>query len=119
MPCSIPVTTTIITGLANEKQTDTSLDALRRALLQALMDQGLVNEQQIREMLAENEGKFQRLAARRVVESIDRATGRRRLSNASRRTTTTRSSNNGTALDKVKFRSRCRATFVSKSLKKD
>ena len=41
------------------KETDNSLDALRRALLQALMDQGLVDEQQIREMLAENEGKFQ------------------------------------------------------------
>src|ERR1700752_1986258 len=41
-----------------QKSTDTSLDALRRALLQALMDQGLVNEQQIREMLAQNEGKF-------------------------------------------------------------
>src|SRR4029434_10504285 len=40
------------------KQTDSSLDALRRALLQALMDRGLVSEQQIREMLAENEGKF-------------------------------------------------------------
>ena len=40
------------------KSTDTSLDALRRALLQALMDQGLVNENQIREMLAQNEGKF-------------------------------------------------------------
>ncbi len=40
------------------RQTDTSLDALRRALLKALMDQDLVNEQQIREMLAENEGKF-------------------------------------------------------------
>ena len=41
------------------KQTDTSLDALRAALLQALMDKGLVNEQQLREMLAENDGKFQ------------------------------------------------------------
>ena len=40
------------------KSNDTSLDALRRALLQALMDQGLVNEQQIREMIAQNEGKF-------------------------------------------------------------
>ena len=40
------------------RSNDTSLDALRRALLQALMDQGLVNEQQIREMLAQNEGKF-------------------------------------------------------------
>jgi len=39
-------------------QVDTSLDALRRALLQALMEKGLVDEQQIREMLAENEGKF-------------------------------------------------------------
>jgi len=40
------------------KSTDTSLDALRRALLQALMDKGLVNEQQVREMLAQNEGNF-------------------------------------------------------------
>ncbi|MGH9871523.1 MAG: vWA domain-containing protein [Pyrinomonadaceae bacterium] len=37
---------------------DTSLDALRRALLQALMDQGLLEERQIQEMLADNEGKF-------------------------------------------------------------
>jgi Ca-activated chloride channel homolog len=40
------------------RETDTTLDALRRALLQALMDQGLVGEQQVREMLAENEGNF-------------------------------------------------------------
>ncbi len=37
---------------------DTSLDALRRALLQALADQGLLDERQIQEMLADNEGKF-------------------------------------------------------------
>jgi len=37
---------------------DTSLDSLRRALLQALMDQGLVDERQVQEMLADNEGKF-------------------------------------------------------------
>jgi len=37
---------------------DSSLDALRRALLQALMDQGLLSQQQIKEMLAENENKF-------------------------------------------------------------
>ena len=40
------------------KHMDTSLDTLRRALLQALMDQGLVSEQQIQEMIAQNEGKF-------------------------------------------------------------
>ena len=40
------------------KSTDTSLDALRRALLSTLMQQGLVDEHQIREMLADNEGKF-------------------------------------------------------------
>ena len=40
------------------KPTDTSLDALRAALLQALMEKGLVDEQQVREMLTENEGKF-------------------------------------------------------------
>jgi Ca-activated chloride channel homolog len=37
---------------------DTSLDALRRALLQALIDQGLLDERQIQEMLADNEGKY-------------------------------------------------------------
>lgn len=37
---------------------DTSLDALRRALLQALLDQGLLGERQVQEMLADNEGKF-------------------------------------------------------------
>ncbi len=37
---------------------DTSLDSLRRALLQALMDQGLLDERQIQEMLADNEDKF-------------------------------------------------------------
>ena len=40
------------------KTRDTSIDALRAALLRALMDQGLVTEQQVQEMLAENEGKF-------------------------------------------------------------
>jgi Ca-activated chloride channel homolog len=37
---------------------DTSLDALRRALLQALLEQRLIDEHQVRDMLAENEGKF-------------------------------------------------------------
>ncbi len=37
---------------------DTSLDALRRALMQALLDQGLLNEFQVQEMLADNDGKF-------------------------------------------------------------
>jgi len=37
---------------------DTSLDALRRALLQALMDQGLLDKRQVQEMLTDNEGKF-------------------------------------------------------------
>src|SRR5438132_4031154 len=38
---------------------DTSLDALRRALLQALTDQGLLSQHQIQQMLDENEGKYQ------------------------------------------------------------
>jgi len=36
---------------------DTTLDALRRALLQALLDQGLLDQRQVQEMLADNEGK--------------------------------------------------------------
>jgi Ca-activated chloride channel family protein len=38
---------------------DTSLDALRHALLQALMDQGLLSQHQIQQMLDENEGKYE------------------------------------------------------------
>src|SRR6266516_2676195 len=38
---------------------DTSLDALRRALLQALIDQGLLSQHQIQQMLDENEGRYQ------------------------------------------------------------
>ena len=41
-----------------KRSQDTTLDALRRALLQALMDQGLLDQRQIKEMLADNEGKF-------------------------------------------------------------
>jgi Ca-activated chloride channel family protein len=38
---------------------DTSLDALRRALLEALMDQGLLSKHQVQQMLDENEGKYE------------------------------------------------------------
>src|SRR5437588_8293816 len=38
---------------------DTSLDTLRRALLQALMDQGLLSQHQIQQMLDDNEGQYQ------------------------------------------------------------
>ena len=38
---------------------DRSLDALRRALLQALMEQGLLSQHQIQQMLDENEGKYE------------------------------------------------------------
>ena len=37
---------------------DTSLDALRRALLQAMLEQGLLEQHQVQEMLDDNEGKF-------------------------------------------------------------
>ena len=38
---------------------DTSLDALRRALLQALMEQGHLSQHQIQQMLDDNEGKYE------------------------------------------------------------
>ena len=38
---------------------DTSLDALRRALLKALMEQRLLTQHQIQQMLDENEGKYE------------------------------------------------------------
>ncbi len=39
-------------------QPDDSLDALRRALLQSLLEQEILTEQDVAEMLAENDGKF-------------------------------------------------------------
>lgn len=39
-------------------QPDDSLDALRQAILQALLEQGIVSERDVEQMLAENEGKF-------------------------------------------------------------
>ncbi len=42
-----------------QSRRDTSLDALRRALLQALMDQKLLSQHQIQQMLDENEGKYE------------------------------------------------------------
>jgi len=39
-------------------QPDTSLDALRAALLEALVEQGLLSEYQIQQMMSDNEGKF-------------------------------------------------------------
>jgi Ca-activated chloride channel family protein len=38
---------------------DTSLDALRRALLEALINRGLLSQHQIQQMLDENEGKYE------------------------------------------------------------
>ena len=49
---------------------DTSLDALRRALLQALMDQGLLSEHDVQEMLAENEGKFRGSALEEMLNQL-------------------------------------------------
>src|SRR5205085_5260360 len=40
------------------KAQDTSLDALRQVLSQALMEMGELDEQDVREMLAENDGAF-------------------------------------------------------------
>src|SRR5919202_514413 len=37
---------------------DTSLDALRQALLQALLEMGELSERDVEQMLAENEGQF-------------------------------------------------------------
>ncbi len=49
---------------------DTSLDALRQALLQALMDQGLIDEHQVQEMLADNDGKFKGSALEEMLNQL-------------------------------------------------
>src|ERR687883_1529984 len=40
------------------RQQDTSVDALRQALLQALMEMGELSERDVEQMLAENNGQF-------------------------------------------------------------
>ena len=57
MPCSIPTTTTTTTGPANAAQ-PTPHSTLCVKHLQALIEKGLVDERQIQEMLAENQGKY-------------------------------------------------------------
>src|SRR5919202_4272 len=42
----------------DRREPDTSLDALRQALLQALLEMGELNERDVEEMLAENAGQF-------------------------------------------------------------
>jgi Ca-activated chloride channel homolog len=42
----------------SRRQADTSLDALRAALLQALLDRGLLNDYQAQQMLDQNEGEY-------------------------------------------------------------
>jgi Ca-activated chloride channel homolog len=49
---------------------DTSLDALRQALLQALMDQGLIDEHQVQEMLADNDGNFKGSALEETLNQL-------------------------------------------------
>ncbi len=49
---------------------DTSLDALRRALLEALMNQGLLNEYQVKEMLADNDGEFKGSALEEMLNQL-------------------------------------------------
>ncbi len=39
-------------------ETDDSLDALRQAILKSLLDQEILNQQDVEQMLAENDGKF-------------------------------------------------------------
>src|SRR5918998_5263504 len=42
----------------SRRDPDTSLDALRQALLQALMEMGELSRRDVEEMLADNDGKF-------------------------------------------------------------
>src|SRR5918997_5570394 len=42
----------------HRQETDTSLDALRQALLQALLEMGELSERDVEQMLAENGGQF-------------------------------------------------------------
>ena len=49
---------------------DTSLDALRRALLKALLNHGLLNQYQVQEMLADNEGEFKGSALEEMLNQL-------------------------------------------------
>src|ERR687889_183047 len=54
---------------------DTSLDALRQALLQALVETGELSERQLEQMLEENGGRFQGGQLRRVLYQVSEPLG--------------------------------------------
>jgi Ca-activated chloride channel homolog len=68
-------------------ETDDSLDALRQAILKALLEQEILTPQDVRQMLAENEGKFKgSLLEELINQLIERArAGRSRETDAARR----------------------------------
>ncbi len=59
---------------------DDSLDALRQAILKALLEQEILNEQDVEQMLADNDGKFRGSLLEELINQADRAACRRRLS---------------------------------------
>ena len=96
-------------GPVERRPQDTSLDALRQALLQALMDQGLLDEHQVQEMLAENEGKFKGSALEEMLNQlIERLIDEGYLTLHEEPVKTAASINQGMACRKS--RSHCRAT---------
>src|SRR5881398_1428390 len=96
---------------------DTSLDALRQALLQALMDQGLLSQHQIQQMLDENEGKYQGSQLQEMLNQlIERLIEEGYLTLHEEQAEPRREMMGGKAKDESK--SRFRATSNSKLLKK-
>jgi len=49
---------------------DTSLDALRRAILEALLEKGLLNQRQMQQMLEENEGRYEGSQLQKMLNQI-------------------------------------------------
>ena len=97
---------------------DTSLDALRQALLQALIEKGLVDERQIQEMLAENQGKYKGSLLEELLNELIERLVEEGYSNTPRATTTNPGARNKATVDQAKSPNLCRATSTSKSPKK-
>lgn len=51
-------------------ENDSSLDALRKAILQALLEQGILTQYDIEQMLAENNGKFKGSSLEELINSL-------------------------------------------------
>ncbi len=92
-------------------EVDDSLDALREAILQALMEQGILDKIDIEKMLADNDGKFKGSLLEELINQLVERLVEEGYLNC-RKSNSRKCSKIRTVRARARSESRCRATFV-------